>query len=266
MHSRCLRLAPLLLCLAALPATGRDLAEIKAQGTLRVLGVSPLPTDEFLSSLPQTDRPGFDYEILDGFASLQRVKLELIRLPGWDGLIPALRAGRGDIVAGRFTVTDSRREQVDFCSEVFPSRYVVLTRQPHKIIGSLEELRAERVGTVKGTSLAEAVAAIGVPKANVDDVPSGHLPDALRDGRVAAVVIGVENAIAAQRVDPLLQMGLFVGPPRSLAYAVRKGDLQLLKALNEYVENVRRTQTWGRLVVKYFGEAAPDILKKSRAE
>src|SRR5262249_26260225 len=141
------------------------------------------------------------------------------------------------------------------------------TREPRKTVTSLEQFRAERVGTVKGTSLAEAVVATGVPKANVDDgVPSGHLPDALREGRITAALIGVENAIAAQRLDPHLQIGMFVGPPRSLAYAVRKGDLQLLKALNEYVENVRRTQTWGRLVVKYFGEAAPDILKKARAE
>src|SRR5262249_13954883 len=54
----------LVLCLVAGPAAARDLAEIKAQGTLRVIGVAPLPTDEFLSSLPKSDRPGFDHEIL----------------------------------------------------------------------------------------------------------------------------------------------------------------------------------------------------------
>jgi hypothetical protein len=29
---------------------------------------------------------------------------------------------------------------------------------------------------------------------------------------------------------------------------------------------VRRTPTWNRLVVKYFGEDAPEILKRARAE
>jgi len=34
---------------------------------------------------------------------------------------------------------------------------------------------------------------------------------------------------------------------------VRKDDAALLQALNEYIDNVRRTTTWSRLVVEYFG-------------
>jgi len=152
-------------------------------------------------------------------------------------------------------------------SEVFPTRNVVLTRRPHRLVRTIGELREEKVGTVKGTSLAEAVAAAGVPPAHVDgSVPSGALPDALKSGQVSAVVLGVENAISAQRADPALQLGLFLGPPTSLAYGVRKGDAELLKALDEHIENLRRTPTWSRLVVKYFGERAPDVLKKARTE
>jgi ABC-type amino acid transport substrate-binding protein len=47
---------------------------------------------------------------------------------------------------------------------------------------------------------------------------------------------------------------------------VRKSDVALRKALNEYIENLRRTDTWSRLVVKYFGEMAPDVLRKARLE
>jgi hypothetical protein len=47
---------------------------------------------------------------------------------------------------------------------------------------------------------------------------------------------------------------------------VRRDEPQLRDSLNEYVENTRKTPTWSRLVVKYFGSAAPEILKKARAE
>jgi ABC-type amino acid transport substrate-binding protein len=131
----------------------------------------------------------------------------------------------------------------------------------------VDEFRRQRVGTIRGTSMAEAVYATGIQRASVDDsFPAGGLPDALREGKATAVVLGVESAIAAQGRDPALQLGMFLGPPRSLAYAVRKADIELLKALNDYVDNVRRTPTWSRLVVKYFGEAAPDILKKARTQ
>jgi ABC-type amino acid transport substrate-binding protein len=115
--------------------------------------------------------------------------------------------------------------------------------------------------------MADAIAAAGVPRDNVDDsFPTGTLPDALRAGKATAVVLGIEHAIQERRSDPTIQLGLFLGPPTSLAYGVRKEDTALKAALDEYVGNVRRTPTWSRLVVKYFGEDAPEILKKARSE
>ena len=250
--------------LTAAPLAAADLADVKARGTLRVIVMPLSATDEFFP-LPAGARPGFDRAVLDGFVALHRIKLEVVPVEGWDNLIPALLQGRGDLIAGRFTVTDTRLKQIAFTSEVFPSRNVVLTRKPHAPVATVEALREERVGTIKGSSMAEAVRAV-VPAPNVDDsFPPGGLPGALVAGKVSAVVLGVESAIAAQRQDPAMELGTFVGPPRSLAYGVRKQDAALLQALNEYIDNVRRTPTWSRLVVEYFGASAPDILRKVRS-
>ena len=250
--------------LTAAPLSAADLADVKARGTLRVIVMPLSATDEFFP-LPAGARPGFDRALLDGFVALHRIKLEVVAVEGWDNLIPALLQGRGDLIAGRFTVTDTRLKQIAFTSEVFPSRNVVLTRKPHAPVATVEALREERVGTIKGSSMAEAVRAV-VPAPNVDDsFPPGGLPGALVAGKVSAVVLGVESAIAAQRQDQEMELGTFVGPPRSLAYGVRKQDAALLQALNEYIDNVRRTPTWSRLVVEYFGASAPDILRKVRS-
>ena len=250
--------------LTAAPLGAADLADVKARGTLRVIVMPLSATDEFFP-LPAGARPGFDRAVLDGFVALHRIKLEVVAVEGWDNLIPALLQGRGDLIAGRFTVTDTRLKQIAFTSEVFPSRNVVLTRKPHAPVATVEALREERVGTIKGSSMAEAVRAV-VPAPNVDDsFPPGGLPGALVAGKVSAVVLGVESAIAAQRQDQEMELGTFVGPPRSLAYGVRKQDAALLQALNEYIDNVRRTPTWSRLVVEYFGASAPDILRKVRS-
>ena len=250
--------------LTAAPLGAADLADVKARGTLRVIVMPLSATDEFFP-LPAGARPGFDRALLDGFVALHRIKLEVVAVEGWDNLIPALLQGRGDLIAGRFTVTDTRLKQIAFTSEVFPSRNVVLTRKPHAPVATVEALREEKVGTIKGSSMAEAVRAV-VPAPNVDDsFPPGGLPGALVAGKVSAVVLGVESAIAAQRQDQEMELGTFVGPPRSLAYGVRKQDAALLQALNEYIDNVRRTPTWSRLVVEYFGASAPDILRKVRS-
>jgi ABC-type amino acid transport substrate-binding protein len=113
----------------------------------------------------------------------------------------------------------------------------------------------------------EVLEKLGVPAASRDEtIPTGGYVEALKAGRVTAAVWGVESAIASQREDPALQLGVFVGEPGSLAYGVRKGDAALLGALNEFIGNLRRSPTWSRLVVKYFGEAAPEILRKARGE
>jgi membrane-bound lytic murein transglycosylase F len=249
---------------ATIPSTAADLADVKARGTLRVIVMPLSAADEFFP-IPQGARPGFDREVLDGFAGLHRIKLSVVPVEGWDNLVPALLQGRGDLIAGRFTVTDARLKQIAFTSEVFPSRNVVMTRRPHAPVQTLEALRQEKVGTIKGSSMAEAVHAV-VPPANVDDsIPPGGLPAALAAGKVSAIVLGIESAIAAQREDAQIELGAFVGPPRSLAYGVRKNDAALLQALNEYIDNMRRTPTWSRLVVEYFGNSAPEILRKARA-
>jgi len=241
-----------------------DLDEIEKRGTLRVLAVVLNQPDDFISLKPGV---GFDREVLDGFARLHRLGLEVIPLASWDHLVPALQQGKGDLIGGRFTVTDSRRRLIDFTAEVFPTRNVVVTRRPHRSVATLDQLRQERVGTVKGTSLAEEVAAAGVPPANVDDsLPTGTLPAALKAGKVTAVVLGVENAISARQQDAELELGLFLGPPRSLAYGVRKGDKRLLESLDEYIGNLRRSASWSQLVVKYFGEQAPEVLRKARTD
>jgi ABC-type amino acid transport substrate-binding protein len=248
-----------------LAAAAADLDEIRTRGRLRVAAVTSTLPDEFFSLAPGA--PGFDHEMLESFAKLHRLDLQVVPIDGWDGLVPALRDGKADVVAGRFTATDARKKAIDFTVEVFPTRNAVVSRKPHRVVETLEQLRTERVGTVKGTSMAEAVAAAGVPAENVDDsIPSGSLPDALKQGRVTAAVLGLESAVTAQRLDPQIQIGVFLGKPGSLAYGVRKGDAKLLAELNQFLDNVRRTPTWSRLVVKYFGEAGLDILKRARTE
>jgi membrane-bound lytic murein transglycosylase F len=245
------------------PAT--DLSAIQARGTLRLLVILD-DEREFISGAAG-DSPGLDYELLEGFARQHKVKLELVPVASWDGLVPALQQGRGDLIAGRFTVTEARQKLIDFTVETFPTRNVVVTRKPHRRVLTLEELRRERVSVVKGTSMAALLPTLGVPAANIDlSVPTGGILVAMKSGKINCTVHEVYTAIVAQRNDPEIEMGLFIGAPLSLAYGVRKSDPSLLAALNTYIAHVRRSPMWSRLVVKYFGDAALAVLQEARKD
>jgi lysine/arginine/ornithine transport system substrate-binding protein len=256
-----LAVAVLLAALFSPRSLRADFPEIEKRRTLRVLAVNE---DLFFALSPKA-LPGFDREMLEGFCQLHKLKLVVVPVANWDAMIPSLLAAKGDVIAGGYAITESRQKQIGFTTEVFPSRKVVMTLAPHPLVASLDDLRALKVGTVKGTSMAEAVAAAGVPADNVVYLPSGTLPAALKAGKVQAVVLGAEHAIKEHAQDPKIQLGIFLGTPGSLAFGLRKGDTALKAALDDYIENVRKTPTWSRLVVKYLGESAPEILKKARA-
>ena len=105
-----------------------------------------------------------------------------------------------------------------------------MTRRPDAIVQSIEQLKTRKVGTIRGTFMEEELAAAGVT--NVDtSIATGELPAALKTARIEAAVDGLEAA-----------------------------------ALNAYISNVRRTSTWSRLVVKYFGPSSLEILNKARGQ
>jgi ABC-type amino acid transport substrate-binding protein len=247
---------------ALVPGNGfADLEAIRASGRLRVLVVQR--ADEFYRVGPEGDS-GFDREILEGFARRAGLRLETVPVDGWDKVFDALFKGQGDIIAGHLTATEARRKRMAFTDEVFPSRHVVVTYRPHRIIQNPEELRREKVGTVRGTSMEELIRESGVPPSNVYEVPVGSLPDQLRAGRVTATVFGVEGAIVWRRSDPNIQIGAFIGPSQSLAYALRQEDVALRAALNEHIRAIRSSRRWSMLVAKYFGSEATEILRRAR--
>lgn len=239
-----------------------DLPQMKERGVLRVL---VQPGEPFCGSKPDGPQ-GFDLDLLARFAALQRVRLERVDPGGWPRMIPALLEDKGDVVACGLADSEERRKRVTFTSEVFPSRDVALSRAPRRAPATLAELRSETVGTIKGTSMASGLSAAGIPPANLVLVHSGTLPEALRAGRVTAAVLPIEHALLARREDPQLRLGVFVGSRQQLAWAVRHEDVELKRALDSFIESVRKTPTWNRLVVQYLGDDALEALRGARGE
>lgn len=259
MRSLALPLAAAAALWTAAPAAA-DGAEIKQRGTLRVLAVH----EDLFFNLKDPQRPGFDRELLQGFAALHKLELDVVEVTGWDAMIPSLEAGKGDLIAGGYAITGERLTRIAFSSEAFPSRKVAFNRRPAPPVASLDALRALKVCTVKGTSMAQEVAAAQVPAANVVFVPSGTMPDALRAGQCEAAVLGVEHVIVQRQRDPQIQLGVFLGEPGSLAFGLRKADAALQAELSSNLDNFRRSPSWSRLVVKYLGDEAAEVLRKAR--
>jgi ABC-type amino acid transport substrate-binding protein len=245
------------LVLCALPAVA-DLPDMKTRGTLRVIAAADEQPETF--SFKAGTEPGFEREMIEGFARLQGMKVEAVSAKTYADRIPMLNAGDGDLIIAIF-VTDERRKLIDFSTEVMPTHNVVVTLSGNPPVTKLEDLRGLKVGVVKGTASVDDSIAAGVPAASLVKLEDGEAAiAALRAGAVTATVRPYsEFALSAKR-EKGLQAGMVVGPPGTSAWGIRKEDVQLRRALDDYIVNSHRAATWNRLLVKYFGDQALGVL------
>jgi ABC-type amino acid transport substrate-binding protein len=249
--------------LASSTAPARDFAALKGRGALKVLvAVDEVPETFSLAK----GEPGMERELLEAFARLHKLELRPVPVGVWEDIVPALLRGDGDLIVG-INDTEVRRLKVDFTREVMPSRHIVITRKPDEVIHEALALRSARVGVPFATTWAEAAAAAGVPAARMVDLPDMKaILSALRARRITAAVVPLADLTLALRHDLDLQGGMFVGPPGRAAWAVRKTDPELKGALDDHLEASRRTGSWSRLIVKYYGEAALRVLDRAKSE
>lgn len=255
--------AAVVLALAA--PLSADWPEIQKRGTLKVLVNIEEQTEMFNfeggTYYKAGGPPGFERELLDGFAKLHKVKIELVPTKAFSDIIPALLKKEGDLIVG-IVDTEARRKLIDFTTEVMPVRQVVVTRKPRPVVTTLDAFRKEKVGVVKGTSWAAAAEAAGIPVASTQLYAGTHqVVNALKSGEITATVMAISDLTLLMRREPELQAGLTLGTPGSAGWGVRKEDVQLRTRLSEYLDNTRKGAIWSRLVVKYFGEDALPVLK-----
>jgi len=207
--------AVLLGCPAAAVA---DLPEIQARGALRVIAAEG-EQPEMFDFEGDPAKPGLEREMVEGFAGLKRVKLEVVKVKAFADRIPALLRGEGDVVIG-LVDTPERRRQIDFTTEVLPVRHVVVSSKPHPAVSSIESFRTKKVGTIKGTTWARETAAAGVPEPQVEYfADTDPMLDALTSGRIEAAVMTLWTTRSLPRAVRRWRPGSASAPRRAPAGA-----------------------------------------------
>ena len=93
--------------LIALPASAVDLPEIQARGSLRVIAAEG-EQPEMFDFDGDPAKPGLEREMLEGFARLKRLKLEVVPVKAFTDRIPALLRGDGDVIVGLVDTAERR--------------------------------------------------------------------------------------------------------------------------------------------------------------
>ncbi len=246
--------------LAGWAAAETTLDTIKKRGNLIVGVKSDFPPFGYVDSSGKN--LGFDVDVAHLFAQAlfkDANKVELVAVTSGNR-IPFLQSGKIDIIIATVTVTDERRQVVEFSDPYFLSGSLLLVPKTSAIRG-VEDLAGKTVAVIQGAIQDKDIEQLA-PKAN-----------RVKFGKVSEAVLAVKGGRAdAFAQDDILILTLAkensdmkaVGKPfipRPYGIAVRKGDLEFIKWVNAELAKMKKDGTYDKLWKKYFADVEANLVK-----
>jgi L-cystine transport system substrate-binding protein len=231
---------------------GEQLQKIKDAGVINVGLEGTYPPFSFVDA--DGKLAGFEVEFSEALAKELGVKVKL-QPTKWEGILAALESKRLDAVINQVTITEERKKKYDFSEPYTVSgiQALVLTKKAAELnIRSAADLSGKKVGVGLGTNYEEWVKA-NVPTADIrtyEDDPTKFQD--LRVGRIDAILIDRLAALeyAKKAKDTTAAGDAF--SRQEAGIALRKGEPELLAAVNKAIDKLRADGTLKKLSEKYF--------------
>jgi polar amino acid transport system substrate-binding protein len=199
---------------------------------------------------------GFDIDLVSAVARKAGMEVKFVNTP-WEGIFNSLQQGDRDALVSAITITDERKQSMDFTDPYFDAHQLIAVKRNSKV-SKFEDLNKLKVGVQTGTTGDEAVTKLqGKNSTHIKRFES--TPLALREleaGGVDAVV--ADNGVVINYVanNPRANFKAVTDPafqPEQYGIAVRKGNAELLGKLNKGLADIKADGTYDQIYAKYFG-------------
>jgi len=224
-------------------AAGGKLAAIKEAGVLYMYTNAEFQPYEYLGAGGEI--VGVDVEIGKAIAKKLGVELK-IENAQFDGIVASIASGKGDVAITGLTITEERKQEIDFSVPYVDSVQYLIVPEDSKI-KVVEDLAKLRVGAQTGTtgemlvsdeikkgvlkdSKAEAVQYNSAPLA-MEDLKSGRIDAVIIDEQVAKQIVAQNKGYVANPCN------YKSGDPMTEQYGVgiQKGNEDFLRIIDEVV-------------------------------
>ncbi|WP_166349578.1 transporter substrate-binding domain-containing protein [Phytoactinopolyspora limicola] len=238
------------------PQNGADTADynLVEDGVLTVCSEVPYPPFEFEDSDAPSGYSGFDMDLMQAIAD--GIGLEMrVQAVGFDPLQSGtvFAANQCDVGASAMTITDERKENLDFSDPYYDSLQSLLAAADGDI-NSIDDLDGRAVGVQQATtgqSYAEGNAPEG---ASIQSFPGDpELWAALQAGNIDAILQDFPVNYEHQEADDGYVIVETYETDEQYGFALGKDERPaLLAAINEQLAELRDDGTYDEVYAEYF--------------
>lgn len=198
---------------------------------------------------------GFDMDLINALGDEMGYKVN-IETCSFDGLIPALEAGKYDAIISAMTITEDRAKSVQFSDKYFKSgQYIAMKKGAN--FKSLADLKGKKVGVQLNTTGQFAVEKAGMTPKKYDTTP-----DALNDllnGGVEAVVADAPVVLWFQAQNPSAQIESVDADTGAEYYGIgmKLDNKELGQKMNDALKKLMDSGKYNDIYKKWFKVDAP---------
>ncbi|QMT34228.1 basic amino acid ABC transporter substrate-binding protein [Conchiformibius steedae DSM 2580] len=202
---------------------------------------------------------GFSHDILDAAAKSQNIKLDFNNTP-FEGLFANVNKGDSDIALASITITDERKQQLDFSEPYFEAtQMIVFNEGAGKNIKSFNDLKTHSVSVQAATS-GDLIMQDLQGKQSTQIKRFENMPLAfkeLQSGGVDAVVGDSSVVEHYVQQNPEVKLTTLVDPSfvkEQYGFAFRKGRNDgLREAINKGLAQIHSDGTYDKIHSQWFG-------------
>ncbi|TVL67951.1 amino acid ABC transporter substrate-binding protein [Brachyspira hyodysenteriae] len=195
---------------------------------------------------------GFDYDLMNEISKISGSNINFIPM-SFEELMPALESKKIDAIIAGMTVTDERKQYLNFSDKYYTSSQAVLVKTDNESIQTEEDLIGKKVGVIKGTVADTMISAKeGIDIERFDTGSSIIL--SLKVGNVDAAIFDKATCDHFVMYDKSIKLADQIKyPEEDYAIAFRKEENIFLNEVNKALSQIMTNGLYNKLIEKHLG-------------
>lgn len=191
---------------------------------------------------------GIDVDIAKAVAEELGMELKIEDM-AFDSVIPAVSSGKADIALAGLTVTDERKENLNFTDTYAKATQVIIVKEDSAIAGP-DDLEGKKIGVQLGTT--GDLYASDIKDAEVEQYNKGfEAVQATMQGKIDAVIIDSEPAKEFVAEAEGLKILDEAFTEEEYAIGIAKDNDELLEKVNKALKTLKESGKLDEIVAEY---------------